>query len=139
MDSVVAEIAIIALREQGLRPKKRIMPLRVTVSFFFKFSQFFSIFFNSFLFTTGSNCVAFSHNTHNTATNIFFLLSTLFYMWNKTYFQNNSFTRGDIDKHFDKRTMRLSRCESVSSKAQTKTNRLFCRFFLFLLCLSTPH
>lgn len=54
-------MAIIALREAELRPKKRLMPLRVA-----------------------------------------------------TFFQNNSFTRNDIDKHFDNKTRRLSRCESVS-------------------------
>jgi len=31
MDSMVAKIAIIALSEAGLRPKKRLMPLRVAV------------------------------------------------------------------------------------------------------------
>lgn len=61
MDSIVAEIAIISLRGTELRPKKRIMPLRVA-----------------------------------------------------TYFQNNSFIRSDVDKHFDNKSRRLSRCESIS-------------------------
>ncbi|KAE8785598.1 hypothetical protein D1007_40665 [Hordeum vulgare] len=33
MDSIVTEVAIIALREPGLRLKKRIMPLRITIAF----------------------------------------------------------------------------------------------------------
>lgn len=61
MDSIVAEIAIIALRGIEPRPKKRIMPLRVA-----------------------------------------------------TFFQNNSFIRNDIDKHFDNKSQRLNRCESIS-------------------------
>ncbi|XP_048560281.1 uncharacterized protein LOC125540754 [Triticum urartu] len=67
MDSMLAEMAIIALREAGLRPKKRLMPLRVA-----------------------------------------------------TFFPNNSFTRNDIDKHFDNKTRRLSRCESILDKENPK-------------------
>ncbi|KAE8789106.1 hypothetical protein D1007_36795 [Hordeum vulgare] len=33
MDSIVAEVAIIALREPGLKTKKSIMPLQITISF----------------------------------------------------------------------------------------------------------
>lgn len=61
MDSIVTEIAIASPRGTELRPKKRIIPLRIA-----------------------------------------------------TYFQNNSFARSDIDKHFDNKTRRLSRCESVA-------------------------
>ncbi|XP_037427210.1 uncharacterized protein LOC119292487 [Triticum dicoccoides] len=38
-------------------------------------------------------------------------------LWEETYFQNNIFIKSDIDKHFDNKTQRLSRCESFSFPA----------------------